>query len=475
MAGRPKAAMSRAAPWLALALLAAGALPARADKLDAARVKFKNEAFKNMWELGLAHIELGLWCRDAGLVPQATAEFLRAEEVAGERMNYAVKLVSIMRQFGDKFWKTVQKHPVALLRTYDSKAQRIEADALRDRLRLAKNAASWGLEDESFETYLAAVRLLDAPLQFDAKDQLILPVGTLSPELSARIKAVSIAINDKLYIRDEVLALVPDVKSISESDGERVRVRTMGTAKEAEDIRAIVEALLPALEADLDGRPTRKLQVFVFKEKKAYVAYLAGTKQDGFSVALGLADGATNTALVNAEGQSPDVIRSAAMHEIAHLFMYGVTPAVMPSWYAEGFADMFAGTGTFEWDGKVLKTGGMLSKGLLDGIKSDAGYLPLSELISGEALTYLAKDRTKASRFYVESWAFLRFMRTATNQEMGERFHLWELACKGGAVGARAGKARERDTAPGRESFQKAFGADLAKLETAFRAWLATL
>lgn len=460
---------------VAVALIGIGGARAGADKLDAARAKFKVEAHKNVFLTGKAHIELGLWARDAGLVPQATAEFLRAEELTGDEMPLAGKIVAIMRAYGDKFWKNVQKHPVALLRTYESKAERIDAGLLKDRLRLAKDAATWGLDDESFEEYLAAVRTIDDPLVFDAKEQLILPTGTLSPELSARVKAVSIAINDKLYIRDEVLALVPDVKTISEADGERVRVRTMGSPKEAEDIRAIVMALLPALEADLDGRPTRKMQVFVFKEKKAYVAYLAGTKQDGYAVAMGLADGATNTALVNGEGLSPDTLRTAAMHEIAHLFMYGVTPAVMPSWYSEGFADTYAGTGTFTWDGKTLLPGGLLAKGLLGAVKSDAGFLPLLELTAGDALAYITKDRAKASRFYAEAWAFLRFLRTATNQEMGERFHLWELACRGGAIGAQAGKARMRDTAPGRESFQKAFGADLPKLETAFRAWLATM
>ena len=80
-----------------------------------------------------------------------------------------------------------------------------------------------------------------------------------------------------------------------------------------------------------------------------------------------------------------------------------------------------------------------------------------------------------ASRFYAESWALLRFLRTAATQELGERFHLWEIACRGGAIGAQAGKARERDTVPARQSFQKTFGADLPKIEKAFRAWLATL
>lgn len=472
----------RATSWCAVAALWAGfslasgpRTASAADKLDVARAKLKAAERKAIFETGAAHIELGIWCRDAGLIPQATAEFLRAEELAGEEIPRAGKIVAIMRQYGDKFWKAVQKHPVALLRTYESKARALDADMLKDRLKLAKDALAAGLEEEGFALYLEAVKLIDSPLQFDAKDQLILPIGLLSPELSARIKAAAISINDKLYVRDEVLSLVPDIKEISEADGERVRVRTMGSMKEAEDIRAIVLAELPALENDLDGRPTRKMQVFVFKEKKAYRAFLAATKQDGFASALGLADGASNTALINGEGVTPDDLRSTALHEVAHLFMYGVTPAVMPSWYAEGFADQFGGRGTWQWDGKVLSTGGMLPSGTLQALKADTGFIPLAELCVAQAQELIAKDLSKASRFYAESWALLRFLRTASSQELGERFHLWELACRGGAVGAEPGKARQRNTVPAQESFQKAFGADLPKIEAAFRAWLATL
>lgn len=449
-----------------------GAAP---DKLAGARKKYEAAVRKNTFEIGKAHIELGLWARDAGLPVQSTAEFLRAEELAGDEMPIAGKIVAIMRAYGDKFWKSVQKHPVALLRTYESKADKIEADGLKDRLRLAKDAASWGLEEESFAEYLAAVRLVDAPLAFDAKEQLILPTGLLEPAISARIKAAAISINEKLYVRDEVLALVPEMKEISEADGPRVRVRTQGGAKEAEDVLAIVTALLPALEADLDGRPTRKMQIFVFKEKKQYLTFLKATKQERYEVATGLADGATNTALVNAEGLSPDTVRRVAMHEVAHLFMYGVTPAVMPSWYAEGFADTYGGTGTFTWDGKALVAGGPLEKSLVASVQGDDGFLPLAELTAGDALALLSKDRPRATRFYVESWAFLRFLRTAAPADLRDRFRLFELACRGGAVGAKAGKARERDTAPGREAFAKAFGADLPALEKAFRGWLATL
>jgi hypothetical protein len=49
-------------------------------------------------EASAAHIKLGIWCRDAGRPPQATAEFLRAVEVSEGQHPLAIKLVDIMRR-----------------------------------------------------------------------------------------------------------------------------------------------------------------------------------------------------------------------------------------------------------------------------------------------------------------------------------------------------------------------------------------
>ena len=40
-------------------------------------------------------------------------------------------------------------------------------------------------------------------------------------------------------------------------------------------------------------------------------------------------------------------------------------------------------------------------------------------------------------------------------------------------MGAQAGKPREQDTAPATQAFERAFGADLGKIEAGFKEWLA--
>ena len=50
-------------------------------------------------------------CRDAGLVAQATAEFLRAVEVADDRHPGALKVLAIMQNLEDRFWKRTLEDP----------------------------------------------------------------------------------------------------------------------------------------------------------------------------------------------------------------------------------------------------------------------------------------------------------------------------------------------------------------------------
>lgn len=460
---------------VAVLLVAAGVAGGGERETARGRALFAGAQRKIRWEAGLAHIELGSWCRDAGLVPQATAEFLRAVEVTEGQMPYAIKVVDLMRRLDDKFWKTVQKHPKALLDTYEKKVKRVEIDHQKVRMRLAKDALEAKLEEEGYGEYAAVVRMTNAPLVFDAAGQVVIDAGKLPLDVSTRMKAEAITIDGKPYLRDDFLQLVPDVKEVYEADGDRLRVRSAISAEQARDAHAIVTALLPFLEDDLDGRPTRKLQLFVFKDRATYGTWCDKAGRGAFRAASGLADGATFTAVVCGESLPIESLRGMCMHELAHLFQYGVTPAVMPSWYAEGFAETWGGDGTFAWEAGRLTPGGLMAKGRVAGLLAPDGALPLADLLRGNALQLLTAARAKGSIFYAQSWAFLRYVRTAAPPDVRARFRQWELMCRGAALGAQAGKPHEEDTLPATEAFQKVFGAELPALEAGFLAWLRTL
>lgn len=473
MRGRRRYAARRVA--VALVALAGGLASAGPDRDEVARQRFAARHRAILFEAGTERAKLGTWCRDAGLVAQATATFLRAVEESEGQNTWAVRIVDLMRKLDDKFWRAVNPHPSkAYLDTFERKSNALDEKRGEALFKLAKDGWKGGLEDEALGVWRDLARDTERPLRFDAKEQLELPAGAVPPEPSAKLKAAAITVNGQLYLRDAFLDLIPQVKEVREATGTRVRVRIQGAAQAPDDLLASLEALLPSLEEDLGGRPTRRMNVFVFQDRATFGTWLGAAKLGSFAVASGLADGATNTALVCAEGVPPETLRGLCMHELSHLFMYGVTPVVMPSWYAEGFAETWGGEGTFTWAGGKLVAGGPLPAASLAALGGEAGLLPLEDLLAGDALGLLAKDKARGRTFYAQSWAFLRFLRTGASPDVQARFRLWETACRGAAFGAQAGKPREQDTGPASADFRRRFGAEVPALEKAFRAWMAS-
>jgi hypothetical protein len=471
--------------WLVIAVLV-GVVPrppAFGDrKMDEAKARFAAKRRAILFEAGTARVRLGEWCRDAGLVAQATACFVKAVDESEDTNWWAKKVLDLMRAKDDKFWKTVVAHPTkAYLDTFEKKARRLDDDREGLLFRLAHDGWKAEMFDDAQDLWCDLIRQTDRPLVLKLKDDkevISIPSGDIPADISAKIKAAAITVNGQLYVRDDFLELVPQVKELSESTGERVRIRVEGAGKEsaksASDLLASLEALLPYLEDDLGGRPTKRIHVFVFSSKATYGAWVGAAKMGAFTAASGFADGPTNTAVISGEGIGVDGLRGMCLHEMSHLFMYGVTPVVMPSWYAEGFAETYGGQGTFEWKDGKLAAGGKLDSGYLAPLKAE-GYIPLSDLIAGDALKLLTKDKALGRRFYSESWAFLRWLRTASAPELQARCRLWETACRGAGLGVQAGKPREQDTNPATSEFSRRFGSDLAAMETSFKAWLAGL
>jgi hypothetical protein len=426
-------------------------------------------------EGGHRHLELGVWARK-GLVPQATTEFIRAVEVSEGRHPGANKVLGIMRSLDEAFWtKRRRKVHTGLLDQYEKRAKKAQLAFEKDRAALAAWAAKKGFEQLADDEYRGLLRSRDKPLEFDAKGRIKLEKATIPAEPSARIKAAAVAINDKLYVRDEFLELLPDVTEIYEAEGERVRVRCQTSNEQAADVLAIAEALLPQLAEDTGGRPTSLMKLFVFKEKETYDQYLDAADLSQHKVASGLAVGGAFIALVNGGGRDDEAIRGIALHELSHLFMFGVTRVVMPSWYSEGFAETYGGTGTFTWKDGKLTLGGKMSAYRVDPLRGE-GYIPLRELVGGVAHDLLRKDKGRAHRFYAESWAFVRFMCSdEAGKDVAERFAVWEDTCRGKALGAEIGKPESRNSRPAQDLFLRTFRDDLDDLDARFREWLKTL
>jgi hypothetical protein len=453
------------------ALVALGA----PDRLEVAREEFKAAKRKVLIEAGNRHAKLGTKLRDAGLVQQATREFVEAVEVSEGENAWAKKILDLMQRFDERFWKTVNKKPSKqMLASYDKWAKEVEQDVLKDRLRLAKDAAKKGLVEEAYGEYVAVVRGTDEPLRFDAEGRVTVEGGSIPAEVSKRMKDEAISVNDALWLRDEFLARIPAVRAIFEAETATVRVRSMKSLEQAKSLVGISDALIPYLEEDLGGRPTKKLNVFVFADRKTYETYLDAAKLESFKAATGMADCGTFTTLVLSEGLGDETIEGVTLHEMSHVYQFGVTRAILPSWYCEGFAETWGGDGTFTWDGKTLRAGGKMAAFRLDPVKSREGFLPLSELLGGDALDLINKDKTKAMRFYAQSWALRTFLRGPAGKETAANFERWETFCRGASLGAEAGKPFSRNTGPAAEHFRRMVAPDLAALEKPFQEWLAS-
>jgi hypothetical protein len=459
----------------ALALGAPDAVRADSPRAEALRAEFQGRKRQVLVEDAQRHLKLGVWCRDAGLVPQATAEFVRAVEVAEGKHPGAVKLLALMRSLDDEFWRKRRENPgKGILRAYEKRARAADADTLRDRTALAKWATKHDeLAEEAHGEWVAIVRGTDVPLEADAEGRIRLPKGFVPAGPSARILAEAVRMNGVPRVRDEMLARLPDVKDMHEAASDELRVRSQRSLEEADALLALCSAALAPLEDDMGGRPPRRLDVVVLADRKTYETYLNAAGLSSHVAATGVADGGTLSAVICGEALPPVTLHGVALHELAHLFQNALTRAVMPSWYSEGYAESFGGLGTFAWDGTKLETGRRMSGPTVDSLRTPEGYIPLAEMLSGDALALIQTEKGKAARFYAEAWALFSWFRTAAKPAWRERFSAWEARCRGTAIGAVPGEPNGRDMAPATASFAAAFDADLSAIEHEFRLWLA--
>src|SRR5215510_1463318 len=147
-------------PVFLVSLLAAGD--------DQVVARFEADKRKALIEAGQGHLELGMWCRNAGLVPQASAEFLRAVEVSHGEHPSAWKVLSTMRRFEDKFFKVRRQNPSkGLIDQYEARARKLDLDLERDTARIASWAHARGLKQQAYEAFRTLLMARSEPLQFD--------------------------------------------------------------------------------------------------------------------------------------------------------------------------------------------------------------------------------------------------------------------------------------------------------------------
>lgn len=451
---------------LALALLQGR----REDAID----DFKEERTRVLALSGQRHLEYGLELRRKGLTLQAAAQILVAVEASQGRNRAAEIVLGVMRAYQDEFWKRkLEKPSREQIEAYDRRAQKLRRQDQDERLELVKWADRKDLEEHAYEELRELLLAIDEPLEFDARGRLVVLGDALGGKLAERVRAGAIEINGRPYARDAFLRRVPEVTRIFEQSSPELRVRSTRSLADAENLHAAAAQLLPLLADDFGARPERRLQLLVLGERKHYNAYLDLSGLSSHRAADGLADRVNGTAFLCTEGSTDEYVLGLALHEFTHLFQYSVSPAVLPSWYCEGSAEAYGGEGTFRWDGRELVVRGLMNAARLTELR--AGVLPLGELLDGDALALLARDKLVGRRFYAQSWAFLRFLEQGAGPEIAARLGRWRTMSLGSAAGAEFEKPYATDAATSRRLFLELFEKDLARLEQEFGAWLKAL
>lgn len=454
-----------AAAFAAALLLGGGGAPAQTER-DRNVATYEKAKKDELIAAGQRHVDLGWGIRDTGLRQQSTYQLVRAVEISEGTHQGAAMVLGIVRAYPDAIWRHARKRPTRQsLRSYEKKAALLEVADQKGQVKLAKSAEKARLQDVANAHWLAALRL-GAELVVTDKGA---TVGgeKVDPETLAWLQQQTIAVNGKQLVFEPAGGKAPKLEGVHEHKNERIVVRTDLPVDTARELAALGAALWEPLVDRLDGSPVRTLQLFVFRKRADYAAYLqslghqdAGTR--------GLCDYGTYQTLVCAEGLEPADLQAIVLHELTHLFAFGSSPIAMPDWHAEGLAETFGGQGTFLWDGKALKTGGPMRADRVAAVKG--APMPLKELFAADAAQLLANDHERGLVFYAESQLLQRFF-GEDGCPWGERFEWWENECRGKLPGA-ASTARLGDPAPARAAFDKLFGQDLDALEKAFLGWL---
>ncbi len=444
---------------------------------EAIAADFEKRRDKVLAEAGQRHLRLGSWARDAGLVPQATAQFLRAVEISRGKNPGAQTVLAYMRGLGDAFWKTPRKRiPKATLAEFDKRAAANEAKTRKDHLDLATRASASKLLDEAKEHFRSVLEL-GGELECDAKGVWKIDGKRIDDELAEWLKGQSTKDQAGRAVFEAAGAAAPRLQGLTVHEDEQLQVRTDLPGAVAGQLHALGSALLPHLRERLQGAPTRRLVLTVFARHADYVAYLTARGMANYAVGTGLADGGTFQTLVSAHRATGEMLGDAelhalVLHELSHLYFFGVAPAGMPDWYSEGFAESFGALGTFVWDGATLTVGGKLPAEHLAAARPN--MLPLRLFFDARALILLGTDRDKATAYYAQCWALHRYLRQE-DCPWRERFEFFEAKCRGQVLGAPQQGRSVPDPAPAGVQFLRLFGEDLDRLDAAFAEWLARL
>jgi tetratricopeptide (TPR) repeat protein len=190
--------------------------------------------------------------------------------------------------------------------------------------------------------------------------------------------------------------------------------------------------------------PTR---VVIFKDEKSFkffktTEWVAGYFQPGEDV---------NYIVLSTEGEKADTYR-VIFHEFTHFLVdNSLGRSVIPSWFNEGIAEYYEQF-QIENDQKVM-LGGLNNEHLL--LLSQGNLIPFEDFFTVDYYSLQRQTKQSAGLFYAQSWAFVHFLQHGIRRSQMSAFVNLLL-----------------DGKPPKFSFEKAFQAGYATVESEFRKYI---
>ncbi len=451
-----------------LGLLVAFA-PVVRDAQDPADALAKDLEAKE-WELARAFVnrtyDIGVEYYKSGYRKEAIWFFQHTLELVPR--NGALRgFVNLIQDFDNPVWKKKEwRSPRAgEEREFKKRVAKWEEDCARIWFEMGKYAASKRTEaadEKALGYYLKLLRMTEGPYEVGRDKKLrVGKVGSIPEPFSSRILDQHLVrVNGQLYVRDAMLAAIPDVATVSEARGERCLVRVEGEEEKARGLLALMEQACAQYAAHTKQSALRPLGLFVFADRAGYERFCHASGNAALANASGFASGALGFAVTF----DHPALQELAVHEGAHLFHAAVYRSRMPSWYDEGFACWFGHGGTFRVADGKLETGLPLDRARLEALAREKP--PLRELLDGDAAARFAANDGSFARFYAHAWALYTFLRTTKDKRFAPLFEKWESFCLG------AGYDAATQGTSSKALFDEVFAAVLQELETALAKWI---
>jgi hypothetical protein len=443
---------------------------------DSSREKYRKQHALFEKAAAARHLVIADWCADKGLFDQAMEQCRLAVSLTGG--GYRTPETRALRrlesltpsQIERGFHRPTKKE----MKTYGMKAAKAIVEDRKGRKKLADMAYSKKehLLKEALEEYDRLIRESDGLLPFDGKGRIVLDIDVVPEPVSMayREEAKTILVNGKLYLRDQLFSHMEGVGEVSLEDSEGLQVFCTGNLEEAIEYSALGRELLARLEKDLDSSPREKLVLFLFADRSDYEGYCDATENGCYKVVQGfssLGDSASLICTEDGDGErlSRFQTQCIVLHELVHLFHFSLTGMSLPSWYEEGLSETYGGAGVFSWRDGKLTTGGLLAGVKLAVLKQPDGLIALDEFLAIDAAGLNNIDCDKASRFYIQSWAFVRYLGNGAGKTSSRKLDKWVEKCHADKLAPAAATVL----------FREIFARDLPGMERKFLKYLKKL